>query len=267
MHLSRILVLTVAFTSAAAVASAAEWAVTPDHEWCSQHDWNGRYCEVRETELPAPSGTLRIDGATNGGIRVEGWDRGQVLVMAKVTLHERSWSKRAGTAEAREIEILTDGGEIRATGPDRSDGWSVSYRVYVPRRSDLSLSTHNGGISISEVDGDIEFRAQNGGVHLEDLAGNVHGATQNGGLSVELDGYEWDGDGLDVRTTNGGIKLRIPEDYNADLVTGTVNGRMRVDFPIEVRGDLSRRLRTTLGRGGPEVSVVTTNGGVVIEHR
>jgi len=40
-----------------------------------------------------------------------------------------------------------------------------------------------------------------------------------------------------------------------------------VDFPVEVRGRLGRRLTTTLGDGGPTVRVVTTNGGVKVSRR
>jgi DUF4097 and DUF4098 domain-containing protein YvlB len=91
--------------------------------------------------------------------------------------------------------------------------------------------------------------------------------TTNGGVHVELDGSRWDGDRLDVRTTNGGVDLRVPRDYSADLETGTVNGGLDVEFPIRVRGRISRRIHTTLGDGGPPIRVVTTNGGVRIRRR
>ena len=102
----------------------------------------------------------------------------------------------------------------------------------------------------------------NGGVSLDGLAGDVRGRTQNGGLSVHLTGYEWDGEGLDGRSTNGGVKLPSPDGYNAELTTGTVNGSVRTDIPLLVEGDLKKRIRTTLGSGGAPVSVTTTNGGV-----
>jgi hypothetical protein len=59
----------------------------------------------------------------------------------------------------------------------------------------------------------------------------------------------------------------VPEKYNAQLETGTVNGGMRIDFPITVQGTIGRRLTTKLGDGGPPVRVTTVNGGVTIRRR
>ena len=63
------------------------------------------------------------------------------------------------------------------------------------------------------------------------------------------------------------VKLYIPEDYNANLISGTTNGGIRVNFPITVSGRIDRRLNAELGRGGATIKVMTTNGGVTIDHR
>ena len=109
--------------------------------------------------------------------------------------------------------------------------------------------------------------ALNGGVHLTDVAGDVQGSTTNGGLHIELTGSSWDGEGLDVETTNGGVTIRVPEDYSARLETGTVNGGIDLDFPVTVQGRIGRRLTTTLGDGGPTIRAFTTNGGVRVTRR
>ena len=84
---------------------------------------------------------------------------------------------------------------------------------------------------------------------------------------MELVGDFWDGTGLDVETRNGGVKLEIPEGYSAELETGTVNGRVSIDFPVTVQGQIGRQIRATLGAGGAPVRVRTTNGGVTVSHR
>jgi len=119
------------------------------------------------------------------------------------------------------------------------------------------------------VNGNLRFDTTNGGVRLQDVGGRVNGETRNGGLDVRLNGTRWDGDGLDVQTSNGGVTLSIPDGYNAELETRTVNGGLRIDFPITVQGELSSRrgISTTLGSGGPPVRVRTTNGGVKINRR
>jgi DUF4097 and DUF4098 domain-containing protein YvlB len=139
----------------------------------------------------------------------------------------------------------------------------------VPRRTNLDLSANNGGITIDAVSGTIRFDTTNGGIRLSGLSGDVRGETRNGGLTVQLDGQRWEGAGLDVETTNGGVTLAIPDGYNADLTTGTVNGGFRTEVPMTVQGELTPRrgLSTTLGSGGPPVRVRTTNGGLRINRR
>jgi DUF4097 and DUF4098 domain-containing protein YvlB len=99
-------------------------------------------------------------------------------------------------------------------------------------------------------------------VSVTRASGRVTGRTTNGGLDVRLDGSAWDGEGLDLETSNGGVNLVVPEDYNAELQTGTVNGGLNLDFPLTVQGRVNRRIEVTLGRGGAPIRAVTTNGGI-----
>jgi DUF4097 and DUF4098 domain-containing protein YvlB len=143
----------------------------------------------------------------------------------------------------------------------------VSYEVFVPRRSDVSVETHNGGIAIADVNGKVDFNATNGGVVLRRVGGAVRGSTTNGGLVIELSGDRWDGETLDVSTTNGGVIMSVPENYSAHLETGTVNGSISVDFPVTVQGRINKELAVNLGAGGATVKAMTTNGGVRITRR
>jgi hypothetical protein len=237
---------------------------------CRDNNWNGDRlvgnCEIREQTLATNGGPVSIDGRQNGGVSVKGWDQAQILVRAQV----QTAAPNAGEAEqlGRQIRIETGGNKIYANGPEnqRDYHWSVSYEVFVPRHSDLSLETHNGGIAISEVNGRIDFNAVNGGVVLRRCGGSVHGSTTNGGLVVELGGDHWDGETLDVRTTNGGVSMSVPENYSANLQTGTVNGSVSVDFPVTVQGRISKELAVSLGSGGATVRAMTTNGGVRIKR-
>lgn len=220
-----------------------------------------RVCEIRELTVPA-GGALRVDAGPNGGVTVIGSDRSDVLVRAKV----QAWGETEQDASetAAQVEILTDG-EVRAEGPEggRRSGWAVSYEILAPRETDLRLEATNGGIAIEDVSGNLEFETLNGGIRLDGVAGTVHGSTTNGGVDVTLTGATWQGESLDVETTNGGITLRVPENYSARLETGTVNGGLDIGFPVTVQGRIGRReLSTTLGEGGPLVRATTVNGGV-----
>ena len=60
--------------------------------------------------------------------------------------------------------------------------------------------------------------------------------------------------------------MAVPENYSAQLQTGTVNGSISVDFPITVQGSLTKELAVNLGSGGATVKAMTTNGGVRIKR-
>lgn len=257
-----------ALAAAAVVASPAR--AQDGSDWCAQtrgsQDDARRYCEVRELTLKAPASGLDVDAQPNGGIRVRAADRTDVRVEARV--QARAGSAEEAKALAGRVTIDTDGGRVRAQGPDthRDSWWSVSYRIEAPATTGVTLHAQNGGISIEGMKGKTRFRTLNGGVDLTRLAGDVSGSTTNGGLRVVLAGRTWDGTGLDVRTTNGGVDIAVPDGYSAHLVTSTVNGGVDVGFPITVQGRIGRRLAVDLGGGGPTVRAVTTNGGIDL-HR
>ena len=227
---------------------------------------NARVCETRNVTVSA-SRALSIDGKQNGGIAVHGWDRSDIQVVAMV--QAQAETEAEAQAIARQITIASNNGEVHAAGPetDRRQSWSVSYEVWAPRATNLGLTAHNGGISVDGVESNMNLQTVNGGLDLRDVSGEVHGVTTNGGITADLGGDRWRGNGLDLKTSNGGVELRIPTNYSATLETGTVNGDLDIRIPLTVQGLLSRQISTQLGSGGPTVRAVTTNGGISIRPR
>ena len=248
--------------------SAQEKNTDYTKDFCNNNNYsNGdkvSFNETREMTLPA-GGVLSVDGRQNGGIRVIGSNRSDILVRACI----QAWgaSGEEARSAAQNIRIET-GSVIRAESVADKSNWSVSYQILVPRMTNLNLTTKNGGIGISAVEGNLEFSAVNGGIHLDDVAGNVKGKTTNGGIHIVLTGAAWRGTGLDVETTNGGVHLTLPDNYAARIETGTVNGgfksnisSLNMDSKDRTR---SRRITADLNGGGAPVRVITTNGGVHI---
>lgn len=242
-------------------------------EFCSEN-WSNddkvSFSEVREMTV-RPTSLLTVDSGRNGGIRVKGENRSDIFVRACV----RTWGNTSDAAKslAGSIRIANDS-TIRTEGVSDDSNWSVSYEILVPRSTNLKLEAFNGGISISGVEGDIDFRTTNGGVSVSEAAGSVKGRTTNGGVAVTLSGTSWKGNGLDVETTNGGVHLTMSENYAARIETGTVNGGFKSDIPalnVERKDDDNRfyrnrpsRITTDLNGGGALIRVITTNGGIKI---
>lgn len=246
-------------------------------DWCRDENW-GRdsqsddarrgFCEVREYTVPAAGATMTVDASPNGGISVDGASRGDILVRARVV--GTAATDEEARAIAARVQIVATADRVTADGPrnlGRREGWHVSYRLDVPIRTPLSLQTTNGGIAIDNVNSRVEFRTVNGGVKLSRMGGDVAGRTTNGGVNVDLEGATWEGAGLDVQTSNGGVHLSIPAQYSAHLETGTTNGSLKIDFPVTVQGTIGRSFSTDLGGGGPTLRVNTSNGGVKITRK
>jgi hypothetical protein len=237
--------------------------------WCVDTSDTSRpsHCEVREQTL-AGTNPIDVDAGRNGGICVRGWDRADVLVRARIVGYADTYTEARNVVAG--VRLETAGGRVRAEGPDGNgdNHWSVSFEVQVPRYSQLTLNTYNGGISIDTFRGSAQFRAHNGGVVLTDVDGDIRGETTNGGLQIDLTGDQWNGAGLDVETQNGGIRITLPALYSAQLMTGTTNGRINIDFPVTVQGTVDRRhIETTLGAGGARLRAMTMNGGVTIRRQ
>ena len=125
-----------------------------------------------------------------------------------------------------------------------------------PRRRAAAIA---GGVS-SESSGNwwhkrrakINFDVQiPRGVRLNALTTNGH---------VEVSTSEW----ASARTTNGSVRVSIGDaKWSGELELETNNGGIRTDFPITVQGRFGpKSLSGTVGGGGRELKVATTNGGI-----
>ena len=169
--------LAAALTAAAFAQSRTQGFGRAGSAWCNDGGNGDRasFCEVREETISGVN-PLDVDAGRNGGIRVRGWDRGDVLVRARIVGYADT------DAEARRVvsgvRLVTAGGSVRAEGPDggRDAHWSVSFEIQVPRTALLTLNTNNGGISIEDFQGTAKFRAHNGGVSLNNVSGDIRGA-------------------------------------------------------------------------------------------
>jgi len=233
---------------------------------CSANNYeNGlaTYAESRDQRVAASS-TNRIDPGENGSIRVHGWDQSDVLVRACVQTAAPSESE--ARALASQVKIAAGSGRIEPDGPsqDHRHRWDVSYEVWMPAASNLETEANNGSIGIDGVHGEIRFNTVNGSVHLSKIGGNVDGSTTNGSVNIELAGNSWSGRGLRAETENGSVRMNIPANYSAKVEASTVNGRVHVDFPITVSGEIGKSLSFQLGSGGPTIEARTTNGGIYV---
>ena len=268
--------LTILLSVAAPLAALhAQPAATDDAEWlrdCQRDNWDRsdrtHVCEIRVQRLALPQATtLTVDGGENGAVEIVGWDGDSVVIHALVRANGDSPDEAHDMAS--HVTVSFRNGRIHADGPASGHHrwWFVSYRVFVPRHTDLAIETLNGPMSIENVTGHMTMKAVNGPLSLRHVGGDVHARAENGPIDVALSGAQWDGAGLDAESENGPVELTLPAHYAAHLETGTENGPMDIHFPITLQGDLdTRHLSLDIGGGGPPVRVITTNGPVTLRR-
>jgi DUF4097 and DUF4098 domain-containing protein YvlB len=77
-----------------------------------------------------------------------------------------------------------------------------------------------------------------------------------------MGGAKWSGE-LKVRTTNGSVEVTMPASAEFRVEAATTNGGIQTDFPVTVQGTFSsKELSGTVGGGGRELNVATTNGTI-----
>ncbi|MGE5177245.1 MAG: DUF4097 family beta strand repeat-containing protein [Hyphomicrobiales bacterium] len=219
-----------------------------------------------EARVASPRGTWRVDGAANGAISVSAWDRGGVLVCAKVVA--AGADQDAANALLRQVRIVADERGLRVEGPEqRGDRrWAIAVHVFAPNRLDLAIETANGPITVVGMRGRTDVRSDNGPISVSDVGGRITGGTTNGPIELRLTGTRWQGDGVDLHTTNGPVTIAVPRGYSADLDAGTMNGPFDIAFPVTVQGRLRHSVRTSLGSGGSLIRVRSVNGPVTIQR-
>jgi DUF4097 and DUF4098 domain-containing protein YvlB len=141
----------------------------------------------------------------------------------------------------------------------------VRYHVRAPRRAALRLRATNGTVDVQGFSGRVVASTINGGIAAVGLSGGVEARTTNGNTHVELASVGTDL--IDLRSTNGHLRLTIPETSNANLLATLNNGKVDLTgLKFEAMGEQTRRrVRGRINSGGTPIELTTTNGNIRVE--
>ncbi|NVO32174.1 DUF4097 family beta strand repeat-containing protein [Hymenobacter lapidiphilus] len=221
------------------------------------------YCEIRNLTLAAPPADmpLTVDARTNGSISVRAWAGTDVRVRARVT--GKGATAETARALATAVRLGATAHTVRAALANGSvEGWAVSYEVLVPAQTNLVLTAVNGALTLENVRGQLRLTTTNGPLVLRGVSGDVRAQTTNGRIDLSLNGETWTGPGLDVSTVNGDINWELPAEYTATVLARTTRGRVAAELNTKRLNLLPHNLAATLGKGGAQLKVSTTNGNV-----
>jgi hypothetical protein len=140
----------------------------------------------------------------------------------------------------------------------------INFDVQVPRGVRFNALTTNGSVHCLNLDSVVEAATTNGDVEVSTTEW-ASARTTNGGVRVTMGDAKWSGE-LDLTTTNGSVDVSLPASAEFEVHAATTNGGIQTDFPITVQGRWGpKSLSGTVGRGGRELKVATTNGGIELK--
>ena len=175
---------------------------------------------------------------------------------------------------------------------------TVRFEISAPKKSDVDAHAVDGSIEVSglegrlqleTVDGDLEVRSclgeiaahtVDGDLRLEDVGGTIEARTTDGDLRVDgalqaLQVKTTDGDLVvrvqpgskmerewSIESTDGDIRLTLPEKFAANLEIRVNDGEITAQFPVTVQKVSEGRLSGELNGGGHQLSIRSSDGDI-----
>jgi len=137
----------------------------------------------------------------------------------------------------------------------------INFDVQVPRGVKLNAMTTNGRVHCVNLNSVVQAATTNGDVEVS-TSEWASAKTTNGGVRVSMGNAKWSGE-LELMTTNGSVDVTLPGSAEFQVHAATTNGGISSDFPITVQGSFGpKSLSGTVGGGGRELKIATTNGGI-----
>lgn len=234
--------------------------------------WSGTLGDRRTIILRNINGEVQIEqgtGRTVEVLAVKRWRRGDpddVRIEARATPSGdvvicALWNERAGCDERG-----YHGSQRTRRGWDSDNDVSVHFTVKIPADARLDATTVNGGLTITGTTGDIRAETVNGDIEAISNVGRVMAETVNGSITVRTTAAN--ADGLEYETVNGSITIELPRGANLDVDLSTVNGSVSSQFPMTLDGTINpRRIRASIGDGGPLLRARAVNGSIRLERQ
>jgi hypothetical protein len=241
--------------------------------------WNKTYNVSGTPSLyvKAGDGSLRVTSSDAKTIAITVTTEGYRLAPDAVTIDESQ------SGDSVRLELHVPHGHLLTFGWDHR---RIQIDITVPRTAALDLNTSDGHIEAFRVAGDLRFHTGDGSIDLHDLDGALLASSGDGHINADgrfdaLDIHTGDGHvEVDARrgsrvsrdwrlkSGDGSVRLRLPDDFGADLDAASGDGSIKVDFPVTVEGGRIRRSRIhgKLNGGGGLLEIRTGDGSIHIDR-
>jgi DUF4097 and DUF4098 domain-containing protein YvlB len=244
-------------------------AVVPLHA----EEWSHNYSVTGKPEI--------VVDTNDGDVEITPGSSGQVSVRVAVRGVEIKEMNINGNQVGNRVEISLHRPNLVCIGFCFQE---IRVFVQVPRDSDLKLRSGDGNLRVQDVKGRMELDTNDGDMRLHGVEGVLHADTHDGNVDVSgkfdsLNLRTGDGNidaeisasaspqpGWTLRTGDGNMRLRLPDNFAADISAHTGDGSVGVDFPITVSGSQSEHsVHGKLNGGGLALDLQTGDGDIRVE--
>ncbi|MFZ0453817.1 MAG: DUF4097 family beta strand repeat-containing protein [Ignavibacteriaceae bacterium] len=245
----------------------------------------------------SPGNNLKLD-VTSGGVSITSWDKDQVYI--KILGNEKA-------EEKIKFRFFNDDSKVELIAKRKgffswfSSGIKLHYEIKVPSKFNINVETGGGGIYTANISGDLNLSTSGGSIKFENVEGefdvstsggsitginfkgNLDASTSGGGLnftgsdskikaetsggSISLD-YSGVNKGIYLSTSGGGIRIALPEDFNASAKLHTSGG----GISCELTANNARKISHTefiadLNKGGNPLYAETSGGSISVAKK
>ena len=133
----------------------------------------------------------------------------------------------------------------------------------------LELHTSDGHVEISDADGQLDARTSDGHIRASGRFDDLNLETGDGEIFAEVRTGSRMSSSWNVRSKDGRVTLRLPQDFFAEVYARTGDGTIHSDLPITMEAYTSNRpheVRGRLNSGGSTLTVRTNDGSIYLER-
>jgi len=246
--------------------TAPGWAQTEKRTVFTDYDfhWQGHLKAGQTLEIINRNGQIEANAAAGDEARAQGIRRGNDDdndLFIEVVEYPDGVTICAVHAKDKTPGRCHRGGVSSESSVWHQNRAKITFDVQVPQGVRFHALTTNGSVLARSLASVVEAATTNGDVEVS-TSEWASATTTNGGIRVSMGSAKWNGE-LQVRSTNGSVDVTLPASAEFKLDAATTNGGIHTDFPMTVEGNYnSKVLSGTVGGGGRELRVATTNGTI-----
>jgi DUF4097 and DUF4098 domain-containing protein YvlB len=240
--------------------------------------------------LSDPSRPARLEiQLFSGDITVEGYEGNEVVIVADAPIRGADEPEPPRPDGLRRIQssavglTVEENDNVVTVRMDFSPK-NADLEIRVPRRTSVKASLVNGGdVEIDSVTGEHELSNVNGDVIATDISGSAVVNATNGDVRATFTSVDTMKP-MSFTSFNGDVDVTLPGNLAANLIVASQQGDVYTDFDVVAQNDpprveqrggaggrynvrMSSQNRYTIGGGGPDITLKTFNGDVMIRKR